>query len=80
MGKGSYLGGSTLIHAGSDWFGYSEPKQHASKGSVTLTRALEDADAKAKKQRAREAFFAKIQTEPTRKAGKRKSRRKKLLE
>lgn len=27
MGKGHYLGGSTLIRPGSDWFGYSEPNK-----------------------------------------------------
>jgi len=25
--RGSYLGGSTLIRPGSDWFGYSKPKK-----------------------------------------------------
>lgn len=27
MGKGHYLGGSTVIRPGSDWFGYSKPKK-----------------------------------------------------
>lgn len=27
MGKGHYLGGSTVIRRGSDWFGYTKPKK-----------------------------------------------------
>lgn len=31
MGKGHYLGGSTIIRPGSDWFGYTKPKRQKRK-------------------------------------------------
>ena len=75
MGRGGYLGGSTIIRPGSDWFSYRNPKKKKKK-SANRSAANADASEKqmAKAQAKLQNFKDQIARRPSIEIGSRSGR------
>lgn len=84
MGKGGYIGGSTVVSRNSGWFSHKEkaPKRKPMTLEKLVKSAERSAKAAQKRQAEQDAYFASIQGKPstigqTVKARKRLKKRKK---